>query len=248
MTFRNMDVHMRIHMRAILLGGVIAASAVSVPSSAAYAQQRYSFAGLKWGAAPAVVQATLKREGFALVSSDNRVLGFEGRALDEIAWVMALFADGKLTHVNVTFALVPESHRWRMYDAIVASLERVYGAPDSRAHNETCWYAATGTSESVCARIATSERGQYAQAAYRSAAGVAAAERRATEQARLFGAPRAVPKPAPPRPRPWVANAFGRFYYKSDCAAAKNIPPEERLYYDTEGAAQGAGFMRAPSC
>lgn len=46
----------------------------------------------------------------------------------------------------------------------------------------------------------------------------------------------------------WVAHSRVRTYYQAGCPATGKIPPNDRLYYETEGALQAAGFTRAQEC
>jgi hypothetical protein len=50
----------------------------------------------------------------------------------------------------------------------------------------------------------------------------------------------------PPLTR-YVADLRSRLYYGADCFLAVEIPPVERYYYQTEGAAQADGY-RAGEC
>ena len=48
--------------------------------------------------------------------------------------------------------------------------------------------------------------------------------------------------------KPFFASSKGKKYYTANCGAGKNIKPANLIYFDTEAAAQKAGYTLSSSC
>jgi hypothetical protein len=84
----------------------------------------------------------------------------------------------------------------------------------------------------------------------RGATGAAAAPPSAPAQAQARPRPAAPPElvDAVPPGTNWIADNNAKVYYQVGCTEASKVPPANRLFYQTEGALQAAGFRRAEKC